>query len=50
MAAMVGTRPETISRTIRKMEQDGAADFDGRTVRIADPGRLLDDLSLLGLS
>ena len=50
MAAMVGTRPETISRTIRKMEEDGAANFTGRTVRIADPGTLLDDISYLGLN
>lgn len=50
MAAMVGTRPETISRTIRKMEADGAANFSGRTVRIADPGTLLDDIAPLRLN
>lgn len=44
LAAMVGTRPETISRTIRKMEADGVAKFSGRKVHIPDPASLLDDM------
>jgi CRP-like cAMP-binding protein len=44
LAAMVGTRPETISRTIRKMEDDGVAKFSGRKVHIADPTSLLDEV------
>ncbi len=32
MAAMIGVRPETMSRTIRQLEHDGVARFSGRTV------------------
>lgn len=36
LAAMIGTTPESMSRTIRKMETDGVARFTGRTVHIPD--------------
>ena len=34
LAAMIGTTPESMSRTIKKMESDGVAKFAGRTVHI----------------
>jgi CRP-like cAMP-binding protein len=34
LASMIGTTPESMSRTIRKMEDDGIAHFTGRSVRI----------------
>ena len=37
LAAMVGIRPETLARTIRAMEQEGLATFDGRQVVIQRP-------------
>lgn len=40
MAALLGVRPESITRTVRALERDGAAHFDGRLVRIPDIGRL----------
>lgn len=36
LAALVGTGPEVLSRTIRKLEQDKVARFEGRTVVFAD--------------
>ncbi|HHN75441.1 MAG TPA: Crp/Fnr family transcriptional regulator [Acidobacteria bacterium] len=42
IAAMVGARPESISRVIRHFESHGIADFDGRTVKIPDLDLLLD--------
>ena len=43
MAAMIGVRPETMSRTIRQFEEDGIAEFSGRTVRVSDVSSLLDE-------
>ena len=43
MAAMIGIRPETMSRIIRQFEEDGIAEFSGRTVRVSDVSRLLDE-------
>ena len=40
MAALLGVRPESIARTVRALERDGVAHFDGRQVRIPDIGRL----------
>ncbi len=40
LASMIGTTPESMSRTIAKMEQDGIAKFTGRKVVIPE----LDDL------
>ncbi|WP_168206247.1 Crp/Fnr family transcriptional regulator [Labrenzia sp. PHM005] len=34
LASLVGTGPETISRTIRKLQQDRLVEFDGRTAFI----------------
>jgi CRP/FNR family transcriptional regulator len=50
LAALLGARPETISRAIRALEDDGVAHFDGREVRIADLDALLDELDEAGLS
>lgn len=36
LASMIGTTPESMSRTIKKMEDDGIAFFSGRSVRIPD--------------
>jgi CRP/FNR family transcriptional regulator len=44
LAAMVGTRPETIARTIKSMETDEVAIFEGRTVKVSDLDSLLDEL------
>ncbi|NVK18249.1 MAG: Crp/Fnr family transcriptional regulator [Methylocystaceae bacterium] len=44
LAAAIGTRPETIARTIKKMEEDGLALFKGRHVTIPSHHRLLEDL------
>lgn len=41
MAALLGVRPESVTRAIRALERDGAARFDGRRVRIPDIGRLI---------
>ncbi len=44
MAAMVGTRPETIARAVRALEIDGVASFDGRRVVVPDLDDLLDEI------
>jgi len=44
LAALIGTRPESLSRIIRGMEEDGIASFSGRTVRVPDRDILLDEL------
>ena len=44
LAAMIGTRPETMSRTIRQMEADGIARFSGRSVVVPTLDGLLDEL------
>jgi len=44
LAAMIGTRPESMSRTIRKMEEDGIARFTGRTVHVPKIDELLNEL------
>ena len=43
MAEMIGIRPETLSRTIRQFEEDGIAEFSGRTVRVPEISSLLDE-------
>ncbi len=43
LAAMIGIRPETMSRTIRRFEEDGIAEFSGRTVRVPDVSSLIDE-------
>ncbi len=44
MAAMIGVRPETMSRAIRKFEDDGIAYFSGRTVKVPDISVLFDQI------
>lgn len=44
IAAMIGTRPETISRVLKAMEEDEVAIFTGRTVEVADLDLLLDEI------
>jgi len=48
MADLVGTRPETIARTIRSLEEDGVASFSGRTVTVPDLDALMDELETPG--
>ena len=44
LASILGSRPETITRTIHGLEEDGVAVFSGRAVLIADLDKLLDEL------
>lgn len=44
LAAMVGTRPETLARTLGALTQEGVAVFDGRTVKIPDLDALFDEV------
>lgn len=44
MAAMIGVRPESMSRTIRQFQQDGLARFCGRSVHVDDIGCLLEEI------
>ncbi len=50
LASMIGTRHETLSRIIGRLEEDGIARFSGRTVHVAQPHSLLDEIkpTLLG--
>lgn len=40
VAALCGTAPEVLSRTFRRLEEDGAVRVDGPSAEILDPGRL----------
>lgn len=44
LAAMIGIRPETMSRAIKQLEEDGVAYFSGRSVRVPDIKRLLREI------
>jgi len=44
LASVVGTRPESLSRAIRALEQDGVAEFQGRSVLVDDLDDLLDEI------
>ena len=46
MAAMIGVRPESMSRTIRSFEDDEIALFSGRRVQIHNVQDLIDELEL----
>jgi len=46
LAAMIGTRPETLARTIRQIENDGIARFSGRIMTAPSIHALLDELAL----
>ena len=43
MASMIGIRPETLSRTSRQFEEEGIAEFSGRTVSVPKVSNLLDE-------
>lgn len=45
LASMIRSRPETLSRTIRQMEDEGAIYFTGRDVRIPSLDALLDEIA-----
>ena len=44
LAAMVGTRPETLARTLGALTNEGVAVFEGRHVKIADLDALFDEV------
>ncbi|MBM4343691.1 MAG: Crp/Fnr family transcriptional regulator [Deltaproteobacteria bacterium] len=44
IAAMVGTRPETVARVVRALESDGVALFRGRRVEVPSLARLVEEL------
>lgn len=46
LAAMIGARPESMSRTIKSLEDDGIARFSGRTVHVPRLDALLDEIEL----
>jgi CRP/FNR family transcriptional regulator len=46
LAAMLGTRPESLSRLIRDFETDGVAHFGPRHIVVPDLDTLLDELEL----
>ena len=46
LAAMIGIRPETMSRTIKQLESDGIAHFNGRTVHVPKLDELFDELEM----
>lgn len=46
MASAIGTRPESLSRAIRALENDGVASFHGKRVVIQDLDDLLDEVEL----
>lgn len=49
IAALLGTRPETLARTIHALETDEIARFSGRQVMIPDLDNLLDEIEPLGI-
>jgi len=44
LASLIGTGPETISRTIRKLQQDRLVEFDGRTAFIRNLDAVYDEV------
>lgn len=44
LASMIGARHETLSRIIGRLEEDGIARFSGRTVYVARPHSLLNEI------
>lgn len=48
IAAMLGARPETLSRAIRELTDAGIAVFEGREVRIPDLDALIDEVEQAG--
>jgi CRP/FNR family transcriptional regulator len=48
LADLIAIRPETLSRAIHELERNGVALFSGRTVRIPDLDRMMDELEIAG--
>ena len=46
LAAVIGTRPETVARAVRALEQAKVAQFNGRSVVIPDLDALMDAADL----
>ncbi len=46
VAAMLGARPESLSRALKQLEDAGTARFEGRTVVIPDLDALIDEVEL----
>lgn len=46
LAAMLGTRPESLSRALRQLGDDGVARVDGRRVIVPDLDALIDELEV----
>jgi CRP/FNR family transcriptional regulator len=44
ISALIGVRPESMSRVIRKLDEEGLAHFRGHTVRIRDFERLMKEI------
>ena len=44
LASMIGTRHETLSRIIGRLEEDGLARFSGRTVHLTQPHSLVQEI------
>jgi len=44
LAEMIGARPESVSRALRDIQDDGLLDLSGRTVRVDHVDRLIDEL------
>ncbi|MCG3172618.1 MAG: hypothetical protein GMKNLPBB_00772 [Myxococcota bacterium] len=42
IASMLGSRPETVTRAMRMLEEEGVARFNGRTVLVSDLDLLMD--------
>lgn len=49
IAALLGTRPETIARTIGNLNNDQVMNFNGRTVKIPNLQTLLDEIEMPGM-
>ena len=47
LASAVGATPETLSRTLRQIEDDGLAIFDGKQIRIPDLQPVLDTIPVV---
>lgn len=43
LASLLGARPESVSRAIRQLQDDGVAKFNGRTVMVPDLDPLFDE-------
>lgn len=48
LAELVGTAPETMSRIIHRIQNEGLARFDGRTVHLLDLDAICSDLPVVG--